>query len=53
MDFRLDFYIDDAVAYLKEMKDGAVISYDVAKAWATKYKLPPPERAAFEAIVGK
>jgi len=45
--------IDDAVAYLKEMEEGAAISYEAVVAWANEYKLPQPKRAAFEAIVEK
>ncbi|KAK7001700.1 hypothetical protein R3P38DRAFT_2558153 [Favolaschia claudopus] len=45
--------IDDAVAYLKEMKNGADLSFGTVQGWAKKYKLPAPQLASFEEIIGK
>ncbi|KAJ7491670.1 hypothetical protein B0H11DRAFT_1718567 [Mycena galericulata] len=45
--------IDDAVAYLKEMKEGANISYEKVAAWADDYKPPRPKEEAFKAVIAK
>ncbi|KAJ6561341.1 hypothetical protein B0H10DRAFT_1844763, partial [Mycena sp. CBHHK59/15] len=50
---RRPYDINDAVAYLNEMKVGAALSYETVVAWAEEYKLPQPNRAAFEEVMGK
>jgi hypothetical protein len=45
--------INDAVAYLNEMKEGAAVSYETVVARAEEYKVSQPNRAAFEEVVGK
>lgn len=50
---RRPYDINDAVAYLNEIKEGAAVSYETVVAWAEEYKLAQPNRAAFEEVMGK